>query len=339
MQTIGDLRRALASVPEARPQQDLEAGITDSVGYLGSDAALRSLAADTYWPKWHSPWWHMLLLHELGEARRIPQRAVTAMVDGLNALPLKIFPIHPEDAPGADLARDSSCHCALGCIYQVLSACGIDVDAALPWTRPWFPRYQMADGGLSCDAAAYRVKDECPSSMVGTIAPFEAMLIGPAKPEQQAFLERAAGFLIERRLMLGSSTVHNAEERGAQAGWLAPCFPRFYFYDVLRGLAALTRWAGQSGRTLPLRAVAGGVAHLVALSPDGVIRLGRQGFARCPQTWAQTAAGTWARQPTTRFPLLDATSAVGSPSAALTRQWSSTRRALLELADAGRITD
>jgi len=334
-----DLRRALARVPDAQLGEDLEAAIADSVGFLGSDAALRSIEADTYWPKWDSPWWHMLLLHELGEARRIPDRAIAKMIDGLNALPVKIFPIRPEDAPGADLSRDSSCHCALGNIYQVLTACGVDVAAALPWIEPWFVRYQMADGGLNCDSTAYLVEHECPSSMVGTVAPFEAMLLGRWTAEQQAFLERAAGFLIERELRLGSPTAHNAEEREVQNVWLAPCFPRFYFYDVLRGLAALVRWAERSGRAIPRRAVARVVAHLVEAFPDGVVRIQREGVARCPTTRARTAAGTWERQPTSRFALLDAASAIGRPSAALTRQWSATRRGLLALLDAGRIVD
>src|SRR5262249_47237149 len=75
-----DLRRALVGVPDANPVDQLEAEIADSVAYLASDAALRSVAAHPYWPKWSSPWWHMLLLHELGEARRIPARTVDAMV-------------------------------------------------------------------------------------------------------------------------------------------------------------------------------------------------------------------------------------------------------------------
>ncbi len=290
-----DLTRALASVPDAQPSEDLEWVIAESVGYLGSDAALRSLEADTYWPKWHSPWWHMLLLHERGEARRIPDRVVTRMVDRLNALPIKIFPIRPEDAPGADPWRDSSCHCALGSIYQVLAACGVDVDVEVPWAKPWFVRYQMADGGLNCDSSAYLAPHECPSSMVGTIAPFEAMLLGRWSADQQAFLERAAGFLIERELMLGSPTAHNAEEREAQVGWLAPCFPRFYFYDVLRGLAALVRWAELSGRPIPRRAVTGVVGRLVEAFPDGVIRVQRQGFAVCLTTRRRTDAGEWVR--------------------------------------------
>lgn len=337
-QAMSDLRRKLASAPDAAPREDLEIAIADSVGYLASDAALRSIDADTYWPKWHSPWWHMLLLFELGEAQRIPARAVSRMVEGLSALPLKIFPIRPEDAPGADLFRDSSCHCGLGSIYQVLTACGVDVDSALPWIRPWFSRYQMADGGLNCDETAYLVEGECPSSMVATIAPFEAMLLGQWTPDQEAFLERAAGFLIERKLMLGSPTVHNAAECEAQHRWLAPCFPRFYFYDVLRGLSALVRWAERSGRAIPLAAVAGVVDHLVTTFPDGVIRLQRHGFASCPRTLCRDADGAWVRRETSSFPLLAASSGIGTPSAALTRQWSAARRGLLQLLDAGRLT-
>jgi hypothetical protein len=143
--------------------------------------------------------------------------------------------------------------------------------------------------------------------------------------------------LIERELRLGSPTLHNAEERDAAPGWMAPCFPRLYFYDVLRGVAALARWAQRSGRAIPRRAVARVIEHLVTAFPDGVVRVGRHGFARCPTSWRND--GGWARVPSRRSPLLDATSLIGAPSAALTRQWSATRRALVELVDAGRVVD
>jgi hypothetical protein len=337
------LRERLARVPTPalEPGAATEQAIEQAVRYLASDDALASITADTYWPKWNSPWWHMVLLHEIGEARRIPARIAAAMADGLNALPLHIFPIDPGDAPsGTDPYRDSTCHCALGCIYQVLSACGLEVDAVLPWIKPWFIRYQMADGGLSCDEAAYRQTDECPSSMVGTVAPFEAMLLGaPATwtADQRAFLARAAQFLIARRLMLGSATRHNAEERQAQAAWLLPCRPRFYLYDVVRGLGALVRWAEASERTLPLDAVSPVADHLVATFPDGIIRLQRRSFDGIA-TMLRTADGAWIRrQPATRFPLLEATSTIGAACPYATREWSAARQGLLRLLDAGRI--
>ncbi len=339
---LDDLRHRLLGIPDPEPAPGpaIEAAIAESVRYLASDAAQRSVDADVYWPKWDSPWWHMLLLHEMGEARRIPERAVARMVEGLERFPLKIFPIQPgELPPGADPYRDVLCHCALGCMFQVLSAAGRDVDRALPWITPWFARYQMADGGLSCDDSAYRVTGECPSSMVGTVAPFEAMLLGgPATwtADRAAFVERAAGFLIERRLMLGSPTVHNAEERDRQPAWLAPCFPRFYFYDVLRGLAALARWAEVTGRAVPLRAVAGVLDHLIATCGDGVVRRQRLSYAGVG-TWMPSAAG-WVRvEAALRFPLLEATSALDEPCPYLTRQWTAARRAVLRLIDQGRV--
>ena len=345
MTSLADLRRSLTDVPEPEiaPSAAIADGIADSVRYLASDAALQSLEADVYWPKWNSPWWHMLLLHELGETRRIPERAIAAMVSALHAFPVKIFPIQPGELPaGADPHRHVLCHCALGCIAQILAAAGRDVDRELLWIAPWFVRYQMTDGGLNCDDAAYRVVDECPSSMVGTIAPLEAMLLGrpgdwPA--ERAAFVERAAGFLIERRLMLGSPTRHNAEERDRQAAWLLPCFPRFYYYDVLRGLTALIRWAEVTGGTVPLAAIAGAVEHLLASCPDGVVRRRRQAYAQIG-TWAQSPSGAWAhREPAFRSPLLDAASALDEPCPYLTAQWTAARRGLVALLERGQIAN
>jgi hypothetical protein len=335
-----ELIERLARVPAVKlaTTPAVDAALAESVRYLGSDAALRSLAQDTYWPKWDSPWWHMLLLLELGEAQRIPERAARAMVDELNALRFKIFPIAPEENRAVtDPWRDTTCHCALGSIYQVLSACGVEVERELPWVAPWFLRYQMADGGLNCDDAAYLVKDECPSSMVGTVPPLEAMLLGPMTAERQAFVDRAAHCLIERQLMLGSPTRHNAKERERETVWLQACFPRFYFYDVLRGARALTRWAGQRGRTLPLSAVEPVVAHLLAAYPDGIVRLGRRAF-EATNTCAPDGNGVWVRGlVASRFSLLEATSEVGAPSPSLTRQWAELRCSLLGLFEAKRI--
>jgi hypothetical protein len=308
----------------------IDDGVAQSLAYLGSNEALHSLVIDPYWPKWHSPWWHMLLLFELGEARRIPAPAVDAMVVGLDRL-LHIFPIHADDAPGADLHRDIACHCALGTVASVLTACGVDVDVALPWVKPWFVRYQMADGGLNCDAAAYRVETECPSSMVATIAPLEAMLLGdPAawSAEQRAFVDRAARFLIDRGLVRGSSTSHNAEERATAPAWRALAFPRFYFYDVLRGLSALARWAEVTAQPFPRAAVAEVIDALDARWPDGVVRVERRAYADRTTLVPTADRSPSPRAPATTFALLDATSVIGEPSEPLTRKWAAVRAAL-----------
>ena len=306
----------------------LEAQIHDSVDYLASADAVRSLAADVYWPKWHSPWWHMLLLHEMGETRRIPDTAIENTIEVLVRFPLKIFPIRPDEMPPAmDPHRHVACHCQLGSIYQVLGERGIDVDARLPWIRPWFHRYQMADGGLNCDAGAYLVTDECPSSMVGTIAAFEAVLRYSPRgwtPQDRRFLDGAAHFLIERKLMLGSATRHNAEERESALSWTKLCFPRFYFYDVLRGLTALLTWSQMTGAEVPLAALQGAARHLQEEFGAGDVRIGRTCYDGT-RTRLQQPDGTWVRADATFFPLLQAVSRVGDVSPFLTREWGRAR--------------
>ena len=332
---LATLRAQLTAVPDVAPPESAEVAraIDDEVTYLASDEAIASLGRDTYWPKWRSPWWSMVLLDELGLAARIPARAVTAMIDGLNALPLKTFPLVEADwPPGANRSRDTSCHCALGAMDRVLTRRGVDVAQALPWTTPWYVRYQLADGGYNCDESAYLVEGECPSSMVGTVAPLEG-LTGRAPSAPAA---RAAAMLLGRALTAGSSTRHNAEERVAAAQWGALTFPRFYFYDVLRGLSAVVAWATAHDGVLPLTAIAPTAAALAQRAPDGVLRVERQAFAD-KTTWASDDAGVWSRQPARTWALLDAVSRLGAPSPALTRQWTATRRALVALVDAGRV--
>jgi len=125
--------------------------------------------------------------------------------------------------------------------------------------------------------------------------------------------------------------VHNAEERANEPAWRQIAFPRFYYYDVLRGASALVRWASLAHRTLPLAAIAGVIEHLASAFPDGIVRVQRRAYAGIG-LWQQAATGTWQRvaQPAT-FPLLDLTSMLGQPSPAATRQWTATRHALRAL--------
>lgn len=299
--------------------------IQSSLDYLKSDQALRDLNRDAYWPKWDSPWWHMLLLHEMGETQRIPEAVIQTYVEAMARMPLKIFPIHPEDMPAdIDPYRGSSCHCQLGNCYQVLATWGVDVDRELPWIRPWFLRYQMADGGLNCDNEAYLVKEEVPSSMVGTIAAFEAILLHTARPWTEAekrFLDQGARFLIERKLMLGSATKYNAAERTSAKDWLKLCFPRFYLYDVLRGLNALLLWGEKTQQSVPDEAIREVVDSITARFPDGKIRPQRYSFADVT-TILPSPSGDWIRrQPATFFPLLSTTSSLSETSPFLSRQW------------------
>jgi len=307
--------------------------IKDSVDYLSSAETRESLAKDPYWPKWHSPWWHMLALHEMGESAKIPESAVNNLIASLNSLPLKIFPIHPGELPqDLDPWRHTSCHCAVGCVYQILAARGVNVDERVPWLRPWLLRYQMPDGGMNCDSEAYLVKDECPSSMVGTVPPFEAILLHTARawtPAEEVFLDRCARFLIERKLTLGSFSKQNAAERENSKIWTRLCFPRFYFYDALRGLAVLLEWSEKRAKPLPWNVIREVVEQL---SPRNE-RLAYEGTTSI----ARSPSGEWLRTPAaTLFPLLSATSALGA-SPYLERQWGEAQARIQRLRERGLI--
>lgn len=336
---LRDLVVALPSPPDPGHGGAVARAIDEAVAYLGSDAALETIVADPYWPKWDGPWWQALALWEVGEGSQIPGATMHALLERVDLLPLHEFPTELASLPPhIDWYRDSMCHCGLGSLMQMAASTGLSVPAALPWTATWFPRYQMSDGGLTCDNDAYAVTDEVPSSMVGTVPALEAMLAGNVSTwtdEHRRFVDDAVAFLVGRRLVEGSTSKLNAEERAVAPSWLLPTFPRFYFYDVLRGLAALVRAITLTRSPIPLVAIAPVVEHLVRRFPDGIVRVERRAFARCT-TRTRDAAGAWiANQPARTFALLEATSELGQASRPLTRQWTATRAALAEAIDAG----
>ena len=298
-----------------------EAALAETRAYLGSAAALESIAADPYWPKWSSPWWRMTLLHELGLAREVPAAAVDAMVRALRTHYLPDFPLSIEDIPtGKDPQRHVACHCAVGTIWQVLAACGVDVDAELPWIRPWLLRYQLEDGGLNCDEAAY-TRARPRSSIVSTLPPLEAMLRGTRRPltqEEARFLDQGARYVLDRRLCRSTS-------RGGalmDPAFLEPCFPRFYDYDVLRGLTFVLEWAEAREAPIPRAAIAETLEGLEArASRPGGMPVARRAFDGA-RTVRRDASGDWTvREAAATFPLLEAVSAIGAPSPSLDREW------------------
>lgn len=289
-----------------------------TLAYLESEQALRDLTLDPYWPKWTTAWWPMVLLHELGLAERIPRRVAERMAEVMDAHFLHTFPLRFEDVPaGVDPYRHIVCHCALGSMFQVLTACGVDADAALPWARGWFLEYQLPDGGLNCDEEAY-LRPTPRSSMVSTLPPAEALLWCTDRPfdvRETRFLSAAAAYLAERSL------VRSLSRGGAliDAAWLTPCFPRFYFYDVLRGVRFLAGWAERCGGKVAWDAIAE-----VASGLDRWLRDGgppRQPHRESP-TYAPDGRGGWARAPAAgSFPLLDAVVPSGLAAGLLRREW------------------
>lgn len=312
----------------------LDAALANTLEYLKSDAAIESLERNPYWPKWDSPWWHMTTLNELGLVKKIPERVMRKLVERLNSHYPPVFIVDESDRAGHEKHPGGACHCMIGNVFQLLDAWGIDVDAEVPWMRPWFYRYQMEDGGMSCDEEPYRQKVSA-SSMVGTIACLEAVLYSSRNEFSEAdiqFLDRGAKWLLNRKLMLGSDHPLNADEKQDEADWLKPCFPRLYFYDVLRGLSFVLNWASIRKQKIAASDLEPVLTVLEKKFPEGKVRVERHGHEGVETRFAKDGSE---RGPSFGFPLFDATSRLGEVSPALTLQWEGARARIENLKKRG----
>lgn len=301
----------------------LDRWVAASAAYLASAKARESLARDPYWPKWDSPWWHLTLLHELGRADAIPPEAAEAMLAAIEAKYPRWFPNPREPLPpGKDYHRDGLCHCGLANMLQALEAAGVDADGRAPWMRAWMLRYQLPDGGLNCDERVYEKGGA--SSVQSTVPALEAVLSAPRglSPAEEEFVDRGAEYLIARRLCRRRSDGLVMHE-----DFLKICFPRFYDYDVLRGLSFLAAWSRVRRRLVPREAVAVDMAALAERFPDGKVRVERAGLA-AEGSLNPGADGTWSRGPASTFALLESVRRPGQISEVLTRRWAEIREVL-----------
>jgi hypothetical protein len=299
-----------------------ENAVLNSVEYLVSPAAFASIEADPYWPKWDAPWWHMSVLFEMGLSDRIPKQTAKRLLDEIAATHLPYF-FKAEAPAGKTDKQDCPCPCSFGNIYQILGATGLDVDASLPWARSWFLKYQMKDGGLNCDEDAYH-GDPNASSIVGTISPLEAILsVSELSPAEENFLNDGAKCLLDRKLMFGSTSTFNAEEKLDEADWLKPCFPRLYFYDVIRGLSFIAKWAERLKQPIPESFISFAIEAISSKFPDGKIINERHSYE---------AVGNKRGVPATHFKLLDQLSVINQVSPHLTQSWQETLATFSRLA-------
>ena len=294
---------------------NLDPALNETVRFLASDEALAQIAADPYWPKWEAPWWRMGLLWEMGRADEIPQAAVRAMVTAINGHYLRDFPAAEGDLPpGKDPYLDVICHCAVGVMYQILHACGVAVDEEIPWLRPWLLRYQLPDGGLNCDFG------KKVGSLVSTTAALEAILHCTPRPYTAAelnFMTRAANYLLERKLGWKKSTgeVINPD-------WLTPAFPRFYEYDILRGLTVVTQWVEKTGTTLDSESVQDATSALEKFfNSKAPVRRSHLQI----RSLRQSANGEWMKESAKSFPLLEISAQLEYGLTILRREWEALR--------------
>ena len=278
------------------------------------EASLALLASEKVFPipdrmsrrKWDGPWWHMATLCEMGESRRIPRSAAEGALELLKHGAWPRFVLTEEEAPRseADRAKMDCCHCELGVFYMILSACGFEVDVELPWIRAWFLEHQLPDGGLNCEPSAYGGSRK--SSVVSTLPPLESVLFFTRREYTAAeaeFLDEGARYLIEHRLVCSKKdgTVINEE-------WLKPVFPRFFEYDILRGMYFLGEWSRRRRKGLPGDLIEEGLHRIGGYTGESGVVIGRH---------VNDESGGWNGR---SFPLLQSVSEVGKESPYLTRQ-------------------
>lgn len=287
--------------------------------YLSSTAALQGIKRDPYWPKWNSPWWHMLLLHEMGLVKEIPQAAISKMVEVLKDHYLPVFPIKMEEVPeGTDPYRRIACLCAVGSIYQVLFDYGVDVDLELPWMKSWFLRYQLPDGGLNCDKKAY-TRPTPKSSIVTTLPCLEAVLFcrkHDLTSEEVEFLNNGASYLLKQRLFRRISSGEIIDK-----DWLEVRFPRFYEYDFFRGFYFLAKWREQSGFTIPDELVDEVEKLLLGQMTNEGIKLKRYNLFD-KRSYNLGTDGSWSWGDASEFDLMKAVSFDGSICQPLIKKWN-----------------
>ena len=229
--------------------EGLEEAIEASIAFLEEDDQLSAVGGGKSRRKWSGPWWHMATLFEMGEARWIPEAAIEAAFELLKDGTWERFAIDCEDAPQSEVecSKMDCCHCELAVFYMILRDWGLNLDVEIPWIREWFLKHQLPDGGLNCDPDANR--DSLKSSIVSTLPPLEAILLYTDREyseDEKRFLDEGARYLIEHGLCRskGGGRILNED-------WLKPSFPRFFEYDILRGMRFLVEWSKRREQPLP----------------------------------------------------------------------------------------
>jgi hypothetical protein len=331
---------------------DFAPPIDETIAYLESAQAIATVEQDPYWPKWNNPWWQALLLEELGLPHEIPDSFIEQYAENVDRHFLHFFPFTEEQIPpGSDPTRHIACHCYLGSLHRHLQAtktfdsdlkladgrilagrmavartipsdsfdAAPDHERALSWVRPWFLKYQMDGGGLNCDEAKY-VCENPTCSVLSTVPALEAMLdieTSSLTEDELAFLDKGVEYLLERQLFRSKRTGEVIDKE-----WLEPAFPRFYFYDTLRGLTLVTRWALKRSRKLQ-RATISEALDLLSeqVTAEGLIPKRSNLKDKTTIVLDDGGSSNGARHPAMSFPLLDYVDVAGKPSLPLTQEY------------------
>lgn len=295
-------------VIEVETNKTIQDAIEDSIKFLESYSDLPIEQSGNSRRKWDGLWWHMAALYEMGEVKQIPESAIAKAKYILEAQTWPIFIKSAEDQPTTEIdnMKMDCCHCELAVYYMILMDYGCDLDKELPWIREWFLKHQLSDGGLNCDPDAYTHSNK--SSIISTLPPLEAILWYTNRDfteEEAFFLDQGAVYLIEHRLVCSKETGDIIDKE-----WLKPCFPRFFEYDILRGMSFLAEWSRRRNKPLPTDLLLKGIQRLDSHVEATGIKIGRQVF---------DPKGPWGGH---TFALLEAVSEIGHVSPFLTKQFN-----------------
>src|SRR5262249_17925148 len=145
-------------------------------------------------------------------------------------------------------------------------------------------------------------------------------------------LDRGAHYLIEKRLFRRTSDQQTIDD-----SWLNLCFPRFYHYDILRGLSFLLKWCRLLKRNLPIGAIKESIEHIDSQFPDDRVRVQLPAWEGATARYKDATAASWTKMAAASYPLLEAVSQLGSESPYLTASWTQTRQHLKEAIEEGLI--
>jgi hypothetical protein len=256
---------------------DIKELIKENIDYLSSEKAFRDIDNDPYWDKWCTPWWRINILFEMGLLELVPQKTLTILEEKINSHYIKFFPFVESEVPeGINPIKQIICHCQLGSIYKIFNQVNSSIN--FQWAREWFIKYQLNDGGLNCDESVY-TRENPKSSIVSTLPCLEAVLsIKDLNEEEKDFLDKGAEYLINKKIF------RNSKDEIIDKNWLQAFFPRFYEFDILRGLSFLTEWALLRNKDLPIDSIYETLEILDSKIEDNLLKQGDMYFLYYRQT-------------------------------------------------------
>ena len=294
----------------------LKITIEETIDYLSSRLAVDSLNRDPYWPKWDSPWWRSLLLFEIGQGHLVPRSIAEQLVEKINTHYLHFFPFCEDEIPkDKDPYRHILCHCALGSVYKFFRSYFSDIDSMIPWARAWFIKYQLLDGGLNCDEQAYTKSKK--SSVTSSLPALEAILSCASTgltENEILFLDKGAEYLIKHKL------VYSLSGKIMDDNFLKLQFPRFYSYDILRGISFLVEWRRFRNKSDANEVIEFGYNIIAQKFPDKILKIEKSEFNKY-KTLLLSDSNEWVWGNARTFPLLDDLSKSGIESKYLSEEF------------------